>query len=183
MHSGGSAIQVPIDSGGTLVPEAPAHSVVCKLGDVVYFVGGGGIINVESLARLSVGFNDGLYSDNQGAFFLQLFCDEGCVCETSMVSEAIDFGENLHVTSNPNPTDGTVAISATLRSSTVAEVEIVDVAGRLVRSLYSGQLKAGRRDMLWDRVDMQGNRVGSGVYFVHVRAGEEVGSAKIHVIN
>jgi flagellar hook assembly protein FlgD len=58
-------------------------------------------------------------------------------------------------------------------------VEVFDVAGRRVRSLFRGALEAGVHEHTWDGRDDRGRFVGTGVYVVVVRAGRHVATAKL----
>lgn len=51
-----------------------------------------------------------------------------------------------------------------------ARVDVHDIAGRRVRTLASGELVSGERDLTWDGRDESGGRVGSGVYFASLLA-------------
>jgi hypothetical protein len=51
-----------------------------------------------------------------------------------------------------------------------ARVDLHDIAGRRVRTLASGELASGERDLIWDGRDENGCRVGSGVYFASLLA-------------
>jgi flagellar hook assembly protein FlgD len=48
---------------------------------------------------------------------------------------------------------------------------VLDVAGRRVRTLESGEAPTGMRKLAWDLRDDQGRRVASGLYFVKVTQG------------
>lgn len=52
-----------------------------------------------------------------------------------------------------------------------ARVELVDVTGRVRRTLFADRLAAGTNRLAWDGRDGQGDPVGSGVYFLRLRAG------------
>jgi hypothetical protein len=60
-----------------------------------------------------------------------------------------------------------------------AELAIYDVSGRLVRR-FGGLSARGRASVLWDGRDGEGRAVGSGVYFVELRAG--AGSIRRNVV-
>ena len=47
---------------------------------------------------------------------------------------------------------------------------VYDVAGRRVRSLSSGRIEAGPREVLWDGRNEEGRPAPSGVYFYRLRA-------------
>lgn len=72
----------------------------------------------------------------------------------------------------PNPSRGGATISFTLDRAAATRVLIVDVTGRVVRTISSRSLPAGAHDVSWDGRDGAGRRVSSGVYFAIVRAGD-----------
>jgi hypothetical protein len=75
--------------------------------------------------------------------------------------------------SMPNPFTRSTQIAMTIaRSVNNASVSVLDISGRLVRTLYRGPLAAGARLFTWDGSDDQGRQAGSGVYFVIVRSEE-----------
>ena len=44
-------------------------------------------------------------------------------------------------------------------------LEIIDLAGRRVKSLHQGYLGAGRHEFIWSGKDSFGRQVSSGVYY------------------
>lgn len=70
----------------------------------------------------------------------------------------------------PNPANPRVEILLDLPEATEGLVEVVDVAGRRVRSLSRGALLAGRSTLVWDGADDAGRPVASGLYFVRLVA-------------
>ena len=73
----------------------------------------------------------------------------------------------------PNPFNGVTYFAVTVLGSESqhVQVRIFDMQGRLVRSLYDGQLAQGRREFTWEGLDDNGRGVASGIYFVHSSAG------------
>jgi hypothetical protein len=73
--------------------------------------------------------------------------------------------------SMPNPFTRSTQIAMTIvRALSNANVSVLDVSGRVVRTLHRGPLAAGTRRFTWDGNDDQGRQVGSGLYFVTVRS-------------
>ena len=73
-----------------------------------------------------------------------------------------------------NPAHGPTEFTLSLPSRQNAVVEALDVLGRRVRVLQSGELPAGRHTIAWDLLDAGGHTTRPGVYFVRARlAGEE----------
>jgi flagellar hook assembly protein FlgD len=52
-----------------------------------------------------------------------------------------------------------------------ASVRVMDVTGRVMRTLVDGALEPGVRDLSWDLSDDAGRRVPAGLYFLRVDAG------------
>ncbi len=77
-------------------------------------------------------------------------------------------------TVTPNPFNPRTTVWMDLPQSGVANLAIHDLRGRLVRTLWSGQIEAGRHPMLWNGLDDRGRQAASGVYLVRlVMAGEQ----------
>jgi hypothetical protein len=85
--------------------------------------------------------------------------------------------------SRPNPSRGPSEIHFLLPATCTADVALFDLAGRRVRSLASGELSTpGEHTIHWDGRDASGAPVHSGVYFVKVRAGRDVGVKRLIVL-
>jgi len=72
----------------------------------------------------------------------------------------------------PNPFNPITTISFNLAESSLLNLSIFDVNGRLVKSLISQTIcEAGFFSMDWDGTDHTGKKVSSGVYFYKIKAG------------
>lgn len=69
---------------------------------------------------------------------------------------------------SPNPSQGPMTISFGNSTRQVVQLEVHDVAGRLVRTLHRGELQAGVFSRSWDLRSEVGARVGPGMYFVRL---------------
>jgi hypothetical protein len=72
----------------------------------------------------------------------------------------------------PNPFNPATSITFTLPSVQHVQVDIYDAAGRFVTRLFSGTGQSGANRLEWDGTNANGHRVGSGVYYYQLRAGE-----------
>ncbi len=70
----------------------------------------------------------------------------------------------------PNPFRSQTELSFSLPSVQRVELAVYSVDGRLVRTLLSGERGPGENSVTWDGRDESGLRVGSGLYFVRLRA-------------
>ncbi|MBU8869704.1 MAG: T9SS type A sorting domain-containing protein [Gemmatimonadales bacterium] len=71
----------------------------------------------------------------------------------------------------PNPFNPGTAICFESPGSVVVDLDVFDSAGRLVRTLLSGELaKQGQNEIFWNGRDDGGGLVSSGVYFYRLEA-------------
>lgn len=83
----------------------------------------------------------------------------------------------------PNPIQTLTQLRYRGNSAAHGELDIVDVAGRHVRSLHRGAVSEGLRIWEWDRRADDGRRVSSGVYFARLAFGEETGTIRLVVVD
>ncbi|MBM3316914.1 MAG: T9SS type A sorting domain-containing protein [Candidatus Eisenbacteria bacterium] len=74
--------------------------------------------------------------------------------------------------SRVNPTPGPAEIRFQVPAAVQAQLQLYDVTGRLVRTLLDGRVPAGPQAVAWDGGNEAGRPVGSGVYFLRLRAGD-----------
>ena len=79
----------------------------------------------------------------------------------------------------PNPASGPVTLSFALPRAAEVDVDVLDLQGRVVRSLLHGARSAGRHSLTWDGADDQGRESAPGVYFARVKAGVEASTQRI----
>ncbi len=73
-------------------------------------------------------------------------------------------------------------MSFQLAEAAQVRLRVFDVNGRLVASVYEGELAAGEHTLEWSGVDANGQDVSAGLYFARVEAGEHTASAKVLVL-
>ncbi len=71
----------------------------------------------------------------------------------------------------PNPAGSAATISYSLPASADVRLEIFDLRGRRVRSLFSGAQAGGPHSLAWDGTDDNRGRLGRGVYLARLRTG------------
>lgn len=98
----------------------------------------------------------------------------------SLVAAALPASFSVRV--YPNPFNPSTQIYFHLPSEGVVTVQVYDVNGRIVRELSRGFRKAGDHSVTWDGHDELGRTVASGMYFTHVRFGEERKVAKMMLV-
>jgi hypothetical protein len=70
---------------------------------------------------------------------------------------------------SPNPAAHSARIEFALPARAPATLEVIDLQGRVVRTLSQGATAPGRYTRQWDLADAAGRRVDPGVYFVRLR--------------
>ena len=89
---------------------------------------------------------------------------------------------------SPNPLISGAAghIQFTMKQDGKATVDVFDIQGRLVRSVFNGQAKAGEvTDVFWNGTDESGRQVASGVFFYRLRTtvGDDLSKKMVVVAN
>jgi hypothetical protein len=73
-------------------------------------------------------------------------------------------------------------VSYTASARAVVEVSVYDVAGRMVRRLYSGAVQPGEHTVSWDGRDDTGRALASGVYFYTIESQGERTTGRIVIL-
>jgi hypothetical protein len=79
----------------------------------------------------------------------------------------------------PNPFESGTGVGFALAKAQFVMVRVFDVNGRLLKVLETGPMNAGRHYVVWDGADSGGNRLGPGMYFIRVTAGERTLESKV----
>jgi FlgD Ig-like domain/FG-GAP-like repeat/FG-GAP repeat len=79
----------------------------------------------------------------------------------------------------PSPARDQVHVALSLPRGGDTRVSVRDLQGRLVRTLASGELTAGRHELTWDGRDAHGQTCAAGLYFVELVAGGERYSQRV----
>ncbi len=98
--------------------------------------------------------------------YLEAFVEDGTgISDDGVLRLALSSGA-------PNPFTERTSLVFTLPSVSSVNVEIFDIAGRLVRTLESGVLAAGEHEILWTGRDDRGRQAASGIYFCRATVGD-----------
>jgi hypothetical protein len=82
----------------------------------------------------------------------------------------------------PNPFNPETTIEYRIPVSSKVKIVIHDTRGREVNTLVDGIMPAGGHTILWDGRGGDGLRLPSGIYLVHMQAGDYSETRKIHLI-
>ncbi|MBE9511810.1 MAG: T9SS type A sorting domain-containing protein [Bacteroidetes bacterium] len=87
--------------------------------------------------------------------------------QTSVLPEIYSLSDNY-----PNPFNPVTTINYKLPKDSEVNMVIYNMMGQKVRTLVSGQIKAGSYNVTWDGLNEASVQVPSGVYINHLRAGD-----------
>jgi hypothetical protein len=78
----------------------------------------------------------------------------------------------------PNPFNPRTTVMLDVDRPGPVTVEVRDLQGKLVKTLLNQHLAAGAHDLIWEGKDHSGQPAASGMYLVHVKAGQRSESRK-----
>lgn len=86
------------------------------------------------------------------------------------------------VVAYPNPFSGSTNVEFAVAQDGFYTVNIFDMSGNVVGTLYNGDLKAGNVSFEWNGTDAQGSDVATGTYIFRVSGNGDVFSGKVSVV-
>jgi hypothetical protein len=115
----------------------------------------------------------------------------GSACSDPTAGTGIPVGEEpgprfrttlAPVSPNPLLAGSTGRIRFTLAREGKARIDVFDVEGRLVKTVFDGLAQEGVNDAFWNGTDASGRQVANGVYFTRLRAAGDDLSKKMVVV-
>jgi hypothetical protein len=79
-------------------------------------------------------------------------------------------GTRLECSVQPSPARGPIRIDYQLTSAGRTRIDVLDQSGRSVALLFDHVQQAGRFNLVWNGLDVRGNRADCGVYFIRLAA-------------
>ena len=80
---------------------------------------------------------------------------------------------------HPNPFSTRTAVSYRLAAETFVSATVYDVRGRAIRTLISTRQAVGPHAIVWDGLNNSGRKVGQGLYFMRLQAGDQSRSVRM----
>lgn len=112
---------------------------------------------------------------NSGYQLMPRSLDDIEIATGMAAAAATEIPRNFALAQNyPNPFHGETAIHFENPRAATLRVEVLDMNGRTVRILAEGLRDAGRHRIVWDGRTGDGQRAGSGIYFLRYRMSESV---------
>jgi hypothetical protein len=107
---------------------------------------------------------------------------ESCKAISDVLEFTIDETSAIVLEQNvPNPFSMSTSISFYVRDNGVTKLEIVDMFGRTVRTLFDGVASSGKTSVEWDGTDDSGANVATGTYIYRLTNGNNTEVAKMTI--
>ena len=120
--------------------------------------------------------------ESQGWFVDDIFLvlNQDMPPNVNTASGIINLPDRIQLYPNyPNPFNPITNIAFSLSKHSLVDLKIVDIEGRQIRHLLSNGFAAGRHGVSWNGTNDLGTAVGSGIYFMVLRAEGKVLSQKL----
>jgi hypothetical protein len=78
---------------------------------------------------------------------------------------------------------GTASFRIRLAAASRARLEVFDVRGRLIKSLFDARLDAGAHRIAWDATDAHGRHVAAGTYHCRLTSGDGVHARRLQILH
>jgi len=82
----------------------------------------------------------------------------------------------------PNPFNQSTTIEYTLPVRSEVTIDVFNILGEKVKSLFYGILTSGRHSISWDGTNEKGKTAGTGIYFYRVKSGEYIQVRKMMLL-
>ena len=130
--------------------------------DVTDYLDSGVYLRFHILTDAS-GVSSGWYIDD-----IHLLVDTSIVLTSNNeVGLPLDFSLSQNY---PNPFNPTTAIQFSLPEEHIVTIEVFDMLGRLISTIYKRKTQPGEHIVHWDATDNQHNPVSTGVYFYRIQS-------------
>ena len=146
-----------------------------SVGDEVWLsdpLGNTKVITLSASVELNdVQLSQSFSSDGGGCYTAPTPGENNADCITLEIDVQNTLPQNILLSNNyPNPFNPTTYIPIEMKNSENIIIEIFDVRGNVVNTIFSGFLDRGTHKFQWNGIGADGKEVGSGVYFFIVKS-------------
>jgi hypothetical protein len=152
-------------------------NVIMEYADSAWIVWSGSPINVDPTGASQVYFVVVSQNDAGSDFDYTLTFTDGELSTEPELPKQFSVSNAY-----PNPFNPQTHFQIALDVSEKVSAFIYDVNGRLVKTLFNDQLKAGQHTLIWNGLDGNGNPAASGTYFVRLKGDRQENWQKITLL-
>ncbi len=88
---------------------------------------------------------------------------------------------SLDINVYPNPMSSETTIDFNLKEGSKINIDVFDLSGKQIKSLYNGKLKSGNHDLKWNGCNEKGQKLISGIYIIKFKINNHLYSKRIVV--
>ncbi|HTR81112.1 MAG TPA: FlgD immunoglobulin-like domain containing protein [Bacteroidota bacterium] len=122
---------------------------------------------------------DSVYSFSPGDRTSEFLVAIGVKASVDKVIESLQAPREFSLGLNyPNPFNPQTTIPVDVPVRSVVELEVYNILGQRIRSLYSGAIEPGKYWFTWDGKSDEGNSAATGVYIYHLESSTGISMAK-----
>jgi hypothetical protein len=177
-NTSGDATEVTVavsqDGGGTFTNTIVSDSAFTPI-DSVFF---GDYIGIDSWDGVIYAIWMTMDAGELGVWMAKLAIPSGVQSSSGLLAETA-----LVMKATSTTTSRRTIISFTTYHDSQVRLSIYDLRGRMIQSLVSESRIAGRYTEMWEGTDRTGAKVASGMYVVHLQAGQDVVTRKVVIVN
>jgi len=119
-------------------------------------------------------------SDSAGGTVVEAAVDDAVVYDAAFPVTSVAGRPRMALRAPwPNPGAGVMRMGVTLPRDGELQADVLDLQGRVVRTLVHERATAGERELTWDGCDAAGRATSPGLYLVRVRGAGETRTARI----
>jgi hypothetical protein len=142
-----------------------------------------GIENSTETIALQYVFDD-IYATTateiRNNYAIKFTTDSATIVSVKGEDEILHIPDNYVLEQNyPNPFNPSTRISYSIPEASFVRLNIYDINGILVKTLFEGNQNAGRYQAIWNGESSSGYKVGSGVYFYRIQANSFIQTKKM----
>lgn len=135
-----------------------------------------GTVTIDNSSNVAVITGNGSFDQTTPVAYLTVSADDVVTMSNVRFNEVNVNDIKLQVVTNktenvsafPNPTSGASAIAVTVPNAGSVSVRVFDTYGKLVASLFDGNVEAGTLSLNWNGTNANGSIVAPGAYVVRV---------------
>jgi hypothetical protein len=123
-----------------------------------------------------------LYAGKASIFsnFDNLYFDGYTYTDVKDEEDNTAFAEDFSLFDNyPNPFNPETRIGYTLPKASHVKLEIFNILGQRIKTIIDEDQTVGKKEVIWDGMNEQGEQVSSGVYFYRLQASDFVQTKKM----
>ncbi|MCX7737572.1 MAG: T9SS type A sorting domain-containing protein [Candidatus Kapabacteria bacterium] len=129
----------------------------------------GMVYYIVKAVKLQTTFSGTFYNESKG------------LVQNVLATDVPELVDNFEIEIYPNPAITNVNITLPVNYQKSVIIDVLDIQGKIVKTIYNAQLSIGTHQLVWNLEDNQGQRVSPGVYFLRILSNGKTKTEKVIV--